>query len=274
MILRVYKPEAALQHFISRIMLVHYQLDPTGPKPTNPFPPNPEHCLYFYPYDRIICHSHNDCSAVELPRSIIVGPKLCKVDLTMGHNTLVIIVTFRPGGLHRLLRAPMNEILNQSIDTTLLFGKETDDVIEQLNRSFDADRMVQVIQQFLLKKAKGIKSDLPVDQVLASMLRYQRTINVDQLAKESCVSIRQLERQFKERTGLSPKTFLRLVRFSRAWTMCENDPHISWLKIAHACEYADQMHMIRDFKDFTGATPGALQNDLEKSPLRLQHISC
>lgn len=69
---------------------------------------------------------------------------------------------------------------------------------------------------------------------------------------------------------MPPKMFLRLVRFSRAWIMREKSPAISWSKIAHTCNYSDQMHMIRDFKDFAGVTPGILQSDLEKSPLRLQ----
>jgi transcriptional regulator GlxA family with amidase domain len=95
-------------------------------------------------------------------------------------------------------------------------------------------------------------------------------MNVDQLARESCVSVRQLERQFRERTGLSPKLYARLVRFSKAWIMREKNGGLSWLHIAHACAYADQMHMIRDFKYFAGVTPGILQSHLEKTDIRLQ----
>ena len=96
---------------------------------------------------------------------------------------------------------------------------------------------------------------------------------MDQLAKEACVGVRQLERQFLERTGMSPKLFIRLVRFSRAWVMREKNKDISWLSIAHTCNYADQMHMIRDFKDFVGVTPTTLQTFLEQSALRLQASS-
>jgi transcriptional regulator GlxA family with amidase domain len=102
------------------------------------------------------------------------------------------------------------------------------------------------------------------------MVQKRSLVNIDQLAKLSCISIRQLERQFNERIGMPPKLFSRLVRFSHAWIMREKNPNISWLKIAHACDYADQMHMIRDFKEFAGVTPTLLQNDLQKSTLRLQ----
>lgn len=268
--LLLFKPCSELQQFISRIILVHYQLDKTKPKPTNPLPPQPEHCLYFYPYDPVIRHHPVHPSASELPRSIIVGPKLSRVDLTMGYNTLVIIVGFHPGGLHRLLRVPMDEMLDQSIDSRLLFGSEIESILQQINETANYKHMVQVIECFLIKKAKTIKHGLPLDHVLTQLLQFKKTVTIDQLAREACVSIRQLERQFKERIGLAPKVFARLVRFSEAWTMRENNPAITWTDIAHSCNYSDQMHMIRDFKEFTGTTPGVLQTELEKSPLRLQ----
>jgi len=208
-----------------------------------------------------------------MPHSILVGPQLSLVDLTMGYDMLVILVGFQPGGMHRLLRIPMNDLQNLPIDSTLLLGREIDEVTEQLNEAADLDQMVTVVEQYLLKKVKGLKSLLPVDQVLIQMSQQKDLVNVDQVAKQACVSVRQLERQFKERTGMPPKLFTRLVRFSRAWVLREKYKDISWLKIAHSCDYADQMHMIRDFKDFVGVTPTTLQASLEQSPLRLQASS-
>jgi AraC-like DNA-binding protein len=208
-----------------------------------------------------------------MPNSILVGPQLSRVDLTMGYDMLVILVGFQPGGMHRLLRIPMNELLDIPIDSSLLLGREIAEVTEQLNAAPEVDKMVEVVEQYLLKKVKGLKSILPVEEVLIQMLRKKNLVSVDQLAKQACVSVRQLERQLQERTGMPPKLFLRLIRFSRAWVMREKSKDISWLEIAHACEYADQMHMIRDFKDFVGVTPKTLQNFLEQSSLRLQASS-
>ena len=270
MILRQYIPRPELQHFISRIMISQYQLDRGGPAPVLPFPPQPEHCLYFYPKDRVTCRNYANDLMLELPRSLLVGPQLSRVDLTMGYHMLVIMVGFQPGGMHRLLRLPMEEMLDRPLDASLILGKEIETITGQLDAADDHAAMLGIIQNYLLEKLKVLKAVLPVEQVLLNMHRSGRVMNVDQLARESCVSVRQLERQFRERTGLSPKLYARLVRFSKAWIMREKNAGLSWLHIAHACAYADQMHMIRDFKYFAGVTPGILQSHLENTNIRLQ----
>lgn len=273
MIFRLVKPRPELQHLVSRIMISGFQLDRNQPRPTTPFPPQAEHCLYFYPYNTTVCRNYADNSINSMPHSIVVGPQLSRVDLTMGYDMLVILVGFQPGGMHRLLRIPMNELLDMPVDSSLLLGREIEHVTEQLNAAPDADAMLAIVEQYLLIKIKGLKSMLPVEEVLIRLLQQKNLVNVDQLAKQACVSVRQLERQFRERTGMPPKTFTRLVRFSKAWVMREKNKDTSWLKIAHACDYADQMHMIRDFKDFVGVTPKTLQTSLEQTSLRLQASS-
>lgn len=273
MIFRLFKPCPELKHFVSRIMISRFQLNPTQLGPTSPFPPQPEHCLYFYPYNRVICRHYASNSTDTVPHSILVGPQLSRVDLTMGHDMLVIMVGFQPGAMHRLLRIPMTEMLNLHLDATSILGREIEEVTEQLNEAPGIDNMVLIIEQYLLKKVKCLKAALPFETVLLQMLEQKKLVNVDELAKQACVSVRQLERQFKERTGIPPKLFIRLVRFSKAWIMREKNKDLSWLQIAHACDYADQMHMIRDFKDFVGVTPKILQFSLEQTSLRLQGAS-
>ncbi|MBK8142870.1 MAG: helix-turn-helix transcriptional regulator [Chitinophagaceae bacterium] len=52
--------------------------------------------------------------------------------------------------------------------------------------------------------------------------------------------------------------------------MRENFPQLSWTQIAYECGYFDQMHFIRDFKQFAGVAPGILEKELENTPVRLQ----
>jgi hypothetical protein len=138
-------------------MLFQYRLDTTKPRPVNPFPPQPEHCLYFYPYDTVTSRYYTYQIVEELPPSTFVGPQLSRVDLTMGYNMLVIIVTFHPGGMYRLLGIPMQEMMTRAVDSTLLVGKEIEEITQQLRESTDFDKMVEIIQLYLLKKAARLK---------------------------------------------------------------------------------------------------------------------
>jgi len=50
----------------------------------------------------------------------------------------------------------------------------------------------------------------------------------------------------------------------------ENNPEISWTSIAYECGYFDQMHLIRDFKEFAGVAPGVIEKELSHIPIRMQ----
>jgi AraC-like DNA-binding protein len=58
--------------------------------------------------------------------------------------------------------------------------------------------------------------------------------------------------------GLSPKLFARIARFQMALDAKRNTPARAWLSIAHEYGYFDQMHMIRDFQNLGGDTPGQI----------------
>jgi transcriptional regulator GlxA family with amidase domain len=188
----------------------------------------------------------------------------------MAPGVLVVYVGFRPGGLHRLLGIPMIELLDYPLDSSLIFGGEVDDVIQRINEAKDDNSAVHVVESFLLSKVRKLRRLLPFDHALYQLANLQELPPVDNWAHYASMSVRQLERYFKERMGMSPKLFIKLIRFSRAWSMREKNSDISWNKIAHACNYADHMHMIREFKQFSGATPGELQRNLNRTPLRLQ----
>jgi len=125
--------------------------------------------------------------------------------------------------------------------------------------------MKLIVEKFLLCYVNKLKQLLPIDDVLPMLIQQGGLLNIDQLASQSCLSIRQFERVFKQRIGLPPKYFCRLVRFAKAWIIKEQRPATSWIKIAHECGYFDQMHLIHDFQEFAGVNPSVIESELLNS---------
>jgi len=86
---------------------------------------------------------------------------------------------------------------------------------------------------------------------------------VDWLAGQCGLSERQFRRQTIEQTGLPPKLLFRIWRFRRARALAGRIP---WAGLAAVCGYADQSHLIRDWREFTGDTPAMSEFSNSSSP--------
>ena len=100
-----------------------------------------------------------------------------------------------------------------------------------------------------------------VDRLIAS--RGEDTISG--LAQVLGVAPRTLLRQFRAATGLSPKQFARICRFRHAAFQLMEANRPGWAQVASGTGFADQAHMINEFKDLTGLTPEGLEALVRKT---------
>ena len=80
-------------------------------------------------------------------------------------------------------------------------------------------------------------------------------MRVGWLAREVNLSISQLERDFKDRIGLTPKLVARQTRVAALAADAMRNGPPAWAGLATDYGYADQAHLTRDFRDLTGLTP-------------------
>ncbi|MBB4079113.1 transcriptional regulator GlxA family with amidase domain [Lewinella aquimaris] len=98
--------------------------------------------------------------------------------------------------------------------------------------------------------------------------RFQRTLailrqsdgpsSVEELSQAVGVSERQLQRLFRDRVGMTPKFYLRFLRFERTYQFLVANPRHPYAEIAFRYGYADEAHLIREFRFFCGLTPRGL----------------
>ena len=261
MFTKYYIPHPALQEFVEIICIMEHDFSTdVHMSPIYTFMPTHTRFLCFYLDEPVKVKKGNGEFRVR-SRSIIIGPQLTPVTLDFGKKHVEIVVVLKPCGLYRFLGIPLNEIVDLDFDASLIVGKEIDHLIERLINSQDPDKRINIIQDYLLAKLNSLKIALPIDSAMMQLVKSQGNLSMDSLVSQSCIGIRQLERQSLERIGLPPKFFAKMIRFSEAYKYKERNPQATWTEISHLFGYHDQMHLIRDFRQFTGVNPSTVNTE-------------
>lgn len=180
-------------------------------------------------------------------------------------------VRFKPGGAFPFLRLPLHELTGIDLDLHHLWDIQC--LPEQLYESSSPRARITQLEALLLSRCPT-----SIDSLLANALHEIRTstgaVSVKALAERFALSERQLERRFRDQTGLTPKAFTRLTRFRAAAINLQQNPLLPLDNLALNSGYYDQAHFIHDFKAFSGITPTgftAEQQDVGflQYPLRL-----
>jgi len=126
------------------------------------------------------------------------------------------------------------------------------------------------IPAWLLTDRSIALADLPPLQQPPALDAFSRLIDwvverrgdvrINDLARHSGLSVRQLQRRFLDETGVGPKQFCRILRFRRAQSLLAATRG-DWAGLAAECGYFDQAHLIRDFRDLAGRNPSRLVSD-------------
>lgn len=170
--------------------------------------------------------------------------------------TTTILVRFTPQGAC-CLGVPGSELSGRSVALAeLLAPAIVREAEERLIAARDDLERTSVVQRLLL--------DLPfswdpvigqaIDR-LGSWVEPREEVSVAAVARALGLSERQLERRFLRQVGITPKRFASLRRFERAVALAARSGSLT--EVALEAGYYDQSHFIRDFRRYTGASPGS-----------------
>lgn len=167
-------------------------------------------------------------------------------------------INFTPLGARRFFGQPMSELTETMVGLDDVLGLEGIALREQLGNARDWSTRFAIAETFVatrLTKARETQAEIAwaYDRITASGGR----IRIASLADRLGWSRKHLAGKFSNAIGVGPKTLSRIVRFNRALGLSrqgEND----WADIAADCGYADQAHLVREFRDLAGQTPTTL----------------
>lgn len=160
-----------------------------------------------------------------------------------------------PFALPLLFSCAATDMTDQMVGLYDFLGSEGNRISDQMMLARDDAERVRLITAFLEKRLEQLRSVKPgVLESVRAVIHAECQLNVQQLATQSSLSMRQFERVFKTYSGLSPKLFQRINRFQAAIAAYPQKRR-TLTEIAYECGYYDQSHFIHDFKTFSGHHP-------------------
>lgn len=106
-----------------------------------------------------------------------------------------------------------------------------------------------------------VQSHVPVNSMLfkagAAMRRANGTLPVSRVAAAAHATVRTLERNFKHSSGHTVKDVSALIRFEQVRNCLWHSPDTNLAALSNELGYADQSHLSREFKRYSGTTPAA-----------------
>lgn len=164
-------------------------------------------------------------------------------------------VNFKPYGLYNLFGLSPYSFMNSGIESSLFFGEENINRISQTLKTDGIEKGIAEIEALLLAyQNKSVKPQPYFDELVDKMETQNGLINQQDILDKN-VSVRTLQRYFKEVIGISPKLFCQILRHKYIMELLYENQEIKWSDMQLNGFYYDFAHFTKDFIHFSGLTP-------------------
>lgn len=211
------------------------------------------------------------------PAPFVYGQVTAHSDIVAPPNARITVVVFQPYGLSLLSGHPATVTTGQIIPAGDVFGAGIYTLQQLLNQQTDYANSAHLLNTYFQQLMPGMATvKHAVIQSSVQFINNQNgLVSTEQLTKYTGYSERQVERIFTESIGIGPKKFGTIVKLHRFLKLVNNP--LTKNKITGVCYesgYADQSHLIKDFKKYTGITPLQYINNTHKMASNFISIQC
>jgi AraC-like DNA-binding protein len=176
----------------------------------------------------------------------------------------VVGVTLAPGEALPIVDVPLHELRDRTVPLRELWPR-AESLLDEMATQRTVDARATVLQGALAKRLSGSRPPA-VARIRHGLRRLSEThgrLRIRALARSVGVSERQLERLFRERTGLGPKEMARVARLRSLLAHLPSEGRADWADLANAFGYADQAHLIHEFQALTGKSPASYLGEMD-----------
>lgn len=174
-------------------------------------------------------------------------------------GTRILTVPLLPGGLRALFGVPGQMVMEEAVDPAVLLDGARRGALARFVDSLHPAAGCGSAVSGLWESLRDIRRDADPRSALCVPSELL-ALPADALAERFGLGLRQFERRFLESYGQSLRSYRQQLRCSRMLAaLSGGEPAEGWAAVAAREGYADQAHLCRDVRRFTGHTPRELR---------------
>ncbi|APU43558.1 MULTISPECIES: AraC family transcriptional regulator [unclassified Streptomyces] len=171
-------------------------------------------------------------------------------------------ISLTPLGARAVYGMPAAELAHRLVPLDELLGALAVELVDRLRSATTWPARFAALDELLLRavgrgpcgdRVRRVRPE--VAEAWRRLVAARGCVQVGAVAAELGWSRRYLTERFRGEVGLSPKTFARVLRFEHAHELAAVRDPLPWSHVATASGYADQAHLVRDWREFTGRSP-------------------
>lgn len=196
------------------------------------------------------------------PRGDLIGPSTVVGPSSLAARAEAVGVYFRAGMVSQFIGVSGDELQDRVAGADGLWGSQALRLAEELSELGREGACIDRLETALLRQAARVESpggSIDIPGMATWIIRHGGQVAVEQLAERAGVSRQHLTRVFRQAAGVTPKMYCRLVRFQSALAYAAPGGDLDWAQAAAELGYADQSHMIAEFRQFSSLTPERLR---------------
>ncbi|HEY1957785.1 MAG TPA: helix-turn-helix domain-containing protein [Polyangiaceae bacterium] len=193
--------------------------------------------------------------AAIVRRSNLDAQRVYPITIRQRGEVIVAGARFRTAGLGAFVSS-VHRWTGRVVPIATAFGKGILALEGTLRAAIgDAAKQGALLDEFFLSRLDVTESKRTLWALKSKIEAAEGLVRIDDLAAEAGISIRQVDRLFRQHLGIGPKTFARIARFQNAINFLKGDPGCTLAALAARCGYYDQAHFVHDCRRFAGASP-------------------
>lgn len=178
------------------------------------------------------------------------------ITIPTGGDASMMVVNFRRGMAYPFLPFPMTEIADRVVDVELVWGDAFDELREKVIEHRLSREKFLSAEAFLVRHLTSkIGLNPCVEFAVGTITDAPHRTSMRALSEKIGYSQKHFISMFKRHVGVTPKQYLKLMRFQRAVGLIESTEIRDWSDLSLKCGFFDQSHLINDFKTLSGFTP-------------------